>query len=407
MTQFNYQGVDRAGKKVNGVIDASGEGELRMQLRTQGIRPTKIAQAGVLNTDLGALIKGSKLGMSLQQLLSFTRQLQVLLGAGIPVVQGLEILEEQAIEKRVRQLIGQLREKVSGGNFLWEAMSLYPKAFPRMYIALVRAGESSGSIDQMLARLGRYLENIDKLRKMVKSAMTYPAIVISIGIGVITVMLVFVIPSFEGMLAGTGQALPGPTLFVIGMSHFVVKNILYLLGGGATLAFLVVRYIQTREGKAVLDRLLFKMPLFGSLAQRAGTARFTRTLATLLAAGVNLIEAIDVCRATIDNAVLEDAVAKIRGEVEAGKTLGSTLTRLKIFPKMAVQMITVGEATGALDKMLEKVADFYEEEVEAFVATLGRLIEPIMLVVLGGMVAGLMIAMYLPIFQSAGGAAGG
>ena len=178
MTQFNYQGVDRAGKKVNGVIDAGNEGELRMQLRTQGIRPTKIAQAGVLNTDLGQLIKGSKLGMSLQQLLSFTRQLQVLLGAGIPVVQALEILEDQAIDRRTKQLIGQLREKVSAGNFLWEAMSQYPKAFPRMYIALVRAGESSGSIDQMLARLGRYLENIDKLRKMVKGAMTYPIIVL-------------------------------------------------------------------------------------------------------------------------------------------------------------------------------------------------------------------------------------
>ena len=167
-----------------------------------------------------------------------------------------------------------------------------------------------------------------------------------------------------------------------------------------------MRYIQTREGKAFFDRLFFKMPLLGPLAQRAGTARFTRTLATLLAAGVNLIEAIDICRATIDNAVLEDAVGKIRGEVEAGKTLGATIARLNIFPKMAVQMISVGEATGALDKMLEKVADFYEEEVEAFVATLGKLIEPIMLVFLGGAVAGLMIAMYLPIFQSAGGVGG-
>jgi type IV pilus assembly protein PilC len=359
-----------------------------------------------LNTDLGELIKGSALGMNLQQLLSFTRQLQVLISAGIPVVQGLEILQDQALDRRGKQLLSQIREKVSGGNFLWEAISQYPKAFPRMYVALVRAGESSGSIDQMLSRLGRYLENIDKLRKMVKGAMTYPIVVISIGAGVITVMLVFVIPRFEDMLKGTGQKLPAPTQFVITLSHFFAANFMYIIAGVGTFVFLVMRYIGTREGKAFLDRLLFKLPLFGPLAQRAGTARFTRTLATLLTSGVNLIEALDICKATIDNAVLEEAVGKIRGEVEAGKTLGMTLGRLNVFPKMAVQMISVGEATGALDKMLEKVADFYEEEVESFVATLGKLIEPIILVVLGGAVAGLMVAMYLPIFQSAGAAGG-
>jgi type IV pilus assembly protein PilC len=255
----------------------------------------------------------------------------------------------------------------------------------------------------MLARLGKYLETTDKLRKMLKSAMTYPVIVISISIGVIGIMLGFVIPKFEEMLKGTGQELPGPTLFVMNLSHFITNNFMTILGVGVTGGFLLFRFVQTKEGKATIDQISFKIPIFGELARRAGTARFARTLSTLLGSGVNLIEAIEICKATIDNSVLEDAVGKIRAEVESGKTLGVVLHRLNVFPRMAVQMISVGEATGALDKMLEKVADFYEEEVEAFVGTIGKLIEPIMLVFLGGTVAGLMIAMYLPIFKAAGG----
>jgi type IV pilus assembly protein PilC len=234
----------------------------------------------------------------------------------------------------------------------------------------------------------------------------YPIIVTCIGVGVIALMMIFVIPKFEEILANASQALPLPTQIVVSTSHFMIAHMLGLVGGTVTFVFLTLRFSRTDEGKAFFNRLAFNLPLFGSLAQKSGTARFTRTLGTLLSSGVNLIEAIDICKATIDNIVLEEAVGKIRVEVEGGKTLGIVISRLKVFPRMAVQMIGVGEATGNLDKMLEKVATFYEEEVELAVAGMSKLIEPLVLVVLGGAVGGIMIAMYLPIFQVAGAGGG-
>jgi type IV pilus assembly protein PilC len=405
MAQFNYQGVNRAGKKVNGVLDAAEEGQIRMQLRSMGIRPTRISVGGAGANDLGAFFKqgGAKTSLNLMQILVFTRQLGVLISAGIPVVQALEILADQSMERGPKLIFNGIKEKVSGGSFLWEAMSGYPNAFPKMYIALIRAGEASGSIDQMLLRLGKYLENTEKLRRLVKGAMMYPAIVSSIGVGVIVLMMIFVIPKFEEILGQNHQEMPGPTQFVIDASHFLIHNLGTLAGAFGTGAFLLVRFTKTDDGKKFMDRLLFKMPLFGSLAQKSGTAKFSRTMGTLLVSGVNLIDAIDICKATINNAVLEDAVGKIRDEVEAGKTLGFVLGRLNVFPRMAIQMISVGEATGSLDSMLDKVATFYEEEVESTVNSMSKLMEPIVIVVLGGSVGGMMIAMYLPIFKAAGG----
>jgi type IV pilus assembly protein PilC len=404
MPTFNYQGVDKTGKKVSGALDAQEEGQIRMQLRSMGIRPTRIGVGGGTQ-DLGAIFRKSSASSSLGlvQLLVFTRQLGVLISAGIPVVQGLEILAEQAIERGPKLIFTGIKEKVSGGSFLWEAMSGYPRAFPKMYIALIRAGEASGSIDQMLLRLGKYLENTEKLRRLVKGAMMYPAIVSTIGVGVIVLMMIFVIPKFEEILGQNHQEMPGPTQFVIDASHFLIHNMVTLAATIAAGVFLLIRFIKTDEGKKFFDRLLFKAPLFGSLMQKSGTARFSRTMGTLLVSGVNLIDAIDICKATINNAVLEEAVGKVRDEVEAGKTLGHVLGRLNVFPRMAIQMISVGEATGSLDTMLDKVATFYEEEVEAAVNAMSKLMEPIVIVVLGGSVGGMMIAMYLPIFKAAGG----
>jgi type IV pilus assembly protein PilC len=255
----------------------------------------------------------------------------------------------------------------------------------------------------MLLRLGKYLENTEKLRRLVKGAMMYPAIVSSIGVGVIVLMMIFVIPKFEEILGQNHQEMPGPTQFVINASHFLIHNIVTLLVSIVTAAFLLVRFIKTEDGRKFFDRLLFRAPLFGSLAQKSGTAKFSRTMGTLLVSGVNLIDAIDICKATINNAVLEEAVGKVRDEVEAGKTLGFVLGKLNVFPRMAIQMISVGEATGSLDSMLDKVATFYEEEVESTVNSMSKLMEPIVIVVLGGSVGGMMIAMYLPIFKAAGG----
>jgi type IV pilus assembly protein PilC len=404
MPEFQYQGVDKAGKRVTGKIDAPTEGDLRMMLRGMGIRPMRISKVSALNADLGSLLTGGGGKVSGESMVVFTRQLNVLISAGIPLVQALEVLAEQATERSMRNIITAIREKVSSGSYLWEAMNGYPKAFPKLYIALVRAGEAAGAMDQVLKRLSRYLEDADRLKKMVKGAMMYPIIVVGIGIAVVTALLVFVIPKFEDLLKSSGQELPAPTQFVIDASKFLTHNGLWLVLGIGTFGYLMLRYVKSAEGRAVMDQVLFRIPLFGNIMQKSGVARFSRTMQTLLSSGVNLMDAIDICRATIDNAVLEASVAKIRSEVEAGKTLGAVITSIPTFPRMAVQMISVGESTGSLDKMLEKVADFYEAEVEALVSGMMKLIEPFILVFLGTVVGGMLIAMYLPIFKLAGGA---
>lgn len=400
MAEYNYQGVDRTGKKVSGKLDAQNEGDLRMALRAQGVRPTSISKSGSIGIKaLGPVVKGKGTRISITALVVFTRQLQVLIGSGIPLVQGLEILTEQAATAVFKGVISNIKDKVSQGSYLWEALSQYPLVFPKLYIALIRAGEASGSIDQMLKRLSKYLEDSDRIRKLVKGAMMYPAIVILIGCAVVGVMLTFVIPKFEELIKSNGQELPLPTQIVVNMSHFMIHNVAYVLGGAVIGGYLTFQYFSTPEGRVLRDRILFNAPLFGNIVQKSAVARFSRTLQTLLNSGVNLIDAIDICKATIDNAVLEEAVGKIRKEVEAGKTLGTVIASLNIFPKMAVQMISVGESTGNLDKMLEKVADFFETETEALVGGLTKLIEPFVLVFLGGTIGGMMIAMYLPIFK--------
>jgi len=398
MPEYKYEGVDKAGKRVKGQLNAATEGDLRVLLRGQGVRPVRIAAASLASRDLGSFFGGGS-NINSEEVLHFTRQLQVLIGSGVPLVQALDILADQASSPNLRNLCQGVKNRVSEGSFLWEALSGFPKSFPRLYLALVRAGESSGALDQMLRRLSSYLEDNDRLKKMLKAAMMYPAIVISIGGVVIAAMLIFVIPKFEELIKSNGGTLPGPTQFVIDCSHFLGQYWYIILGGMIGFWIFMKRFLSTQEGRIMFDRLAFRMPLFGPLMQKGGTARFTRTLATLLAAGVSLLDAIDICKQTIDNAVLEEAVGRVRVEIEQGKGLSQVFAKLTVFPKMAVQMMAVGENTGQLDKMLEKVADFYEAEVEALVGGLTKLIEPFILVFLGGTVGGMMIAMYLPIFK--------
>ena len=370
-----------------------------MTLRSQGIRPTRIGKGSGVKIGFG--FKAALPRVSLELLVTFTRQLQVLVGAGIPLVQSLEILSEQAGSEAFKTVIIAIKEKVSSGSYLWEALALYPNVFPKLYIALIRAGEASGAMDQMLQRLAKYLEDADKLQKLVKSSMMYPAIVSIIGVGVVALMLIFVIPKFEAMLVSAGQELPAPTQIVLSMSHFLTNYIVYIVVGIGMSIYVVGRYVRSEEGKPVMDAILFRTPLFGSIIKKSGIARFARTMQTLLSSGVNLIDAIEICKTTIDNSVLESAVKRIRGEVENGKTLGTVVGEVGVFPRMAVQMIGVGESTGNLDKMLGKIADFYESEVETLISGMTKLIEPIVLVVLGGTVGGMLVAMYLPIFKIA------
>ena len=404
MVEFTYEGVDKSGKRVSGKLDVANEGDLRMTLRNQGVRPTRIKKTTALNTDIGALFKSGS--VPTMQVVVFTRQLHVLINSGIPLLQSLEILVEQSSHPGMQKVLSDVKERVSRGTYLWESMAVYPRVFSKLYVALVRAGEASGSLDQMLKRLSRYLEDSERLKKQIKSAMMYPIIVMTIGISVVAVMLVFVIPKFEDMLKSSNQSLPFATQLVINTSHFLVNNIGFFVLGGGLGIYLLLKYFRSDEGRAFRDRLFFRVPIFGPIMQMASVARFARTLQTLLASGVNLIDAIEICRAAIDNVVLEEATAKIRSDIESGLTLGMSIKKLKVFPKMTFQMIQVGESTGSLDKMLDKIADFYESDVESLISGMSKLIEPLILVFLGGAVGGMMLAMYLPIFKLAGSAGG-
>ena len=403
MPEFQYVGVDKYGKKTEGKIEAPNEGELRMLLRGRGIRPLRLGKVGLLQQDLGSIFKlGGGQSVNVGNLALFTRQLHVLVASGIPLVQSLDILGDQSSDPALKRIIPVIKEKVSQGSFLWEAFNGYPRAFPKIYIALIRAGEASGAMEAILERLSKYLENTNKLQKMVKSAMMYPMIVGSIGVGVILVMLTFVIPRFESMLKTTGGELPAPTQMVISVSHFLGNNFFLIVLGVGVAVFMLRRFAATPEGRAIFDRFQYTMPLFGGLVQKSSVARFCRTLATLIVSGVNLIDAIEICRSAAGNVVIENAVIILRREVETGKSIGAVLGKLPAFPKMASQMVAVGESTGSLEKMLERVADFYESDVEILVSGLSRLVEPIMLVAMGGVIAAIMISMYLPIFKMAG-----
>lgn len=407
MAEYQYQGVDKKGARVKGKLQATSEGELRMILRGQGIRPVKIGKVGMLEADLGSLFSGGKIGrIPVDNLSVFTRQLHVLVGSGIPLVQALEVLGEQTPHPGLRRITIAVKEKIAQGSFFWESLNTYGKSFPRIFISLIRAGESSGAMEKVLDRLAVYLESSHRLQRMVKSAMMYPAIVVVIAFAVIGIMLTVVIPKFEDMLKSANQSLPAPTQFLINTSHFVQNNFIMLAGIVAVVVYSILKYARTEEGRGVLQTVMFKLPVFGELIQKAGIARFSRTLGTLLASGVNLLDGLDISRETIDNAVIEDALKVIRKDIEAGKALSSTLNRLKVFPKMAVQMVAVGESTGNLENMMERLADIYESDVETMVNGLSKLIEPLMIAFLGVVVGGMLIAMYLPIFKLAGSAGG-
>jgi type IV pilus assembly protein PilC len=403
--EFNYVAADRSGKKIEGKMEAASEGELRMALRGQGLRPVKISKTSMAQMDIGAYLKGL-LGrgttVPMDRLLNFIRQLHVMITSGVPLVQALDLFYDQESDPTLRSILGASRERIKSGSFLWETFASYPNVFERVFVSLIRAGESSGTLDVMLKRVGKYLENSYRLKKLIKSSMTYPVAVVVIATGVVTLMLTMVIPKFEEMITGSGGTMPAPTQFVIDLSHWMTRNFTFL---GVLLAagfFLGRMYLKTKEGKIVFQKFLLHVPLFGNLIVKSGVAKFARTLSTLLASGVPMVDSLEICRSASEHIAFEDAIGQMKKEVELGSSVANAMQRQTVFPKMATQMTSVGENTGNMDKMLEKVADFYEEEVESAIQGMMKLIEPFMLVFLGGIVGGLMIAMYLPIFQMAG-----
>ena len=405
MPEFHYTAADRAGKKIEGKMEAASEGELRMALRGQGLRPVKIAKASLSQVDIGTYLSellGGGGTVPPDRLMNFIKQLHVMIVSGVPLIQALELFHDQESDPMLKKILATSKEKIKSGTFLWESFAAYPKVFERVFVSLIRAGESSGSLDTMLERVGKYLENSYRLKKLIKSSMTYPIAVVVIAIGVVAMMLLLVIPKFEEMIVGNGGTLPAPTRIVIGMSHWFGSHFMLIVIVAGVGGYLFRMYQRTTEGRIVLQRFMLQLPLFGDLIRKSGVARFSRTMGTLLASGVPMVDSLEICRTASDHIAFEDAVGEMKKEIELGSTVSTAMSRQKVFSKMAVQMVTVGENTGNMDKMLERVADFYEEEVQNAVQGMMKLIEPFMLVFLGGIVGGLMIAMYLPIFQMAG-----
>lgn len=410
MSEWDYTGVNRSGQRVTGSVEASTEGELRMILRGQGVRPTRIGKKGALNSDIGALLRGffgsGMPRVSSASLANFTRQMQVLVSSGIPLVQAIEILADQTPDPGLRSIGLACKERVSQGSFLWEALSNYIPSIPRVYVSMVRAGESAGALDTVLDRLAKYLDGTTKITRQVKSALTYPAFVVVIAVIVIGVMVGVVIPKFEEMLRQGGATLPFITQALISLSHFFVKHFLVIVGTVGTSVYLVLRYIKSDEGRAVYHRFLIRLPYFGEIVRLASVSRFTKTLGTLLGAGVNLMDALEIAKNSVDNIVVEEAVSRVRSEVEGGKQMAQAMLRISTFPRLASQMVAVGEATGNLEKMLDRCSEIYDADVEVRVAGVGKLIEPFMIVFLGGIIAVIMLAMYLPLFKLAGSSQG-
>jgi type IV pilus assembly protein PilC len=394
MGTFAYSGRTRGGQTVSGeriadTIDAAVAGLRREQILVTQISPVKAKAAA----------KARGRGVSAKNLAVFTRQFSVMIDAGLPLVQCLEILGKQEEDKNFASVILATRGDVESGASLADAMRKHPKVFDALFTNMIAAGEAGGILDTILKRLAVYIEKAVKLKQQVQSAMIYPIAVIVIAAVVVGVILWKVIPTFATLFAGLGAELPLPTRIVIAASNNLVRFGPFLVGGLVALVFGLRSYYATPGGRMTIDRFLLRLPIFGLLIRKIAVARFCRTLSTLLASGVSILEALDITARTSGNAVVEEAILTTRKSIERGETIAQPLKETAVFPPMVVQMIGVGEATGALDTMLSKIADFYEEEVDVAVAGLLTLLEPVMIAFLGGVVGGIVIAMYMPIFD--------
>jgi type IV pilus assembly protein PilC len=394
MATFAYSGRSRAGQSVAGeriaeTMEAAVSALRREQIQVTQIKPVKAKPAPKVKAK----------GPSSKDLAVFTRQFSVMIGAGLPLVQCLDILGTQAEDKNFGQIILATRADVENGSSLADAMQKHPKAFDALFTNMIAAGEAGGILDAILKRLATYIEKSVKLKAQVKSAMIYPVAVIVIAAVVVGVILWKVIPTFASLFAGLGAELPLPTRIVMGASDALVRFGVFVIAGLVGLGFAFRAYYGTPNGRRVVDAIVLKLPVLGLLTRKIAVARFCRTLSTLLTSGVSILEALDITARTAGNAIVEEAIYSTRKSIEGGETIAAPLAETAVFPPMVVQMISVGEATGALDTMLSKIADFYEEEVDVAVAGMLTLLEPIMIALLGGIVGGIVIAMYMPIFS--------
>jgi type IV pilus assembly protein PilC len=403
MPDYIWTGVNRKGKKKKGEMEADSENFVRLTLRRQGIEPTKIKPKP---KDVFENVKFLQPKVTEKDIVIMTRQFATMIDAGLPLVQCLEILFSQQDNKTFKRILKNIKEDVEEGSTFADALKQHPEVFDDLFVNLVAAGEIGGILDIILNRLAAYIEKAAKLKKKVKGAMTYPIVVMVIAVLVVAVILIFVIPVFQSMFADFGKALPVPTQVVVAMSEFLKNYILYIIVGFVLLMFAFRRFYKTDKGRALVDRLVLKVPVFGMLLRKVAVAKFTRTLGTMISSGVPILDSLDIVAATAGNMTIEEAIRETRQSISEGRTIAEPLADSEVFPSMVVQMISVGEATGALDTMLGKIADFYDDEVDAAVDALTAMLEPFMMVFLGGTIGGLVVSMYLPIFQMAGAMGG-
>ena len=394
-TTYVWKGKTAAGEVVSGEMLAKSRGELITNLRRRRVTLTSAKQkSGGLSLGLGRLS-----GVSTKDQAVFTRQFSTMINSGLPLVQCLDILAKQCEKDHFAAIIYKTMRDVESGSTLADALAKHPSVFSELYVNMVEAGETGGVLDVILARLAVYLEKMNTLKRKVRGAMAYPAVVFLVTIAATVFMLVFIIPTFAKLYSDFGGALPGPTRVVMALSSLLRNWWWLLLIGLAVLVLGVRRYYRTKSGRARIDKMLLGIPVLGSVLLKTAIARFTRTLGTLVSSGVPILEGLDITAKAAGNTVVKDAVLKTRASISSGQTIAEPLRQSEVFPPMVVQMISVGEETGALDDMLCKIADFYDEEVDAAVDAMTSVIEPIMIVLMGGVVGGMVVAMYLPIFK--------
>jgi len=397
-SQFLWEATTRNGEKKKGVMEAGEAAAVEARLKSLGLEPVKVAKKTIFNGDLELPGIG---GVSGKDILIFTRQFATMIDAGLPLVQCLDILGNQEPNPTFKKVILQIKAKVETGATFADALAEHPKVFDELYVQLCAAGEVGGILDNILNRLAAYREKNEALKRKIKGAMSYPIIVTVVGIGVTVVLLLYVTPVFAQMFADFGKELPGPTQFIISASEWLQAYILHCVAIVAALAGAFKWSYGNPRGRRIWDKIFLNSPIFGPVLRKVAVARFTRTLGTMVSSGVPILDALDVTAKTAGNRTVEDGIYYVRNKIAEGRNIAQPLEETKVFPSMVVQMIGVGEATGAMDTMLNKIADFYDDEVDTAVAGLTSMLEPLIMVFLGGIVGGFLIGMYLPIFTIA------
>jgi type IV pilus assembly protein PilC len=401
MAKFAWEGKSRGGQAQKGEMEAPNQTAVVAQLRRQGIMPGKIKERGK-GMDKDLKIPGFGGRVTTKDLVIFTRQFATMIDAGLPLVQCLDILGRQMDKAVFKKILVEVKESVEAGQTFADSLRKHPKAFDELFVNLVAAGEVGGILDVILNRLAAYMEKAQKLKKKVKGAMTYPTTIVGIAVVVISVILLFVIPAFEKMFADFGGALPLPTQIVINISNFIQSYIIAIIVAIIAMVFAIKWIYRSKKGREIIDRYILKAPVFGILLRKVAVAKFTRTLGTMISSGVPILDGLDIVAKTAGNRTIENAIYRVKQSISEGKTIAEPLEKSGVFPPMVCQMIAVGEQSGSIDTMLNKIADFYDDEVDDAVNNLTAMMEPLLMLFLGTTVGGLVIAMYLPIFKIAG-----